>query len=184
LLQIIGLHSAIVSADNNASMSTYEPKKKISALLKNVDAQLQEKVMLNLKFGDFLFRESETPILDAEKFTDYCKQYIQFAKKIEAKTQDQDSDAFPHEKTEEVGADETNTDGNIVLSEEIKVLHSKGERLDEDYGGWTGILEAEEEDMEDAAEDSEHNLIEIGLHEITEKAISDFYAFSFSDDEF
>ena len=113
MLQIIGLHSAIVSADNNASMSTYEPKKKISALLKNVDAQLQEKVMLNLKFGDFLFRESETPILDAEKFTDYCKQYIQFAKKIEAKTQDQDSDAFPHEKTEEVGADETNTDETV-----------------------------------------------------------------------
>jgi len=65
------------------------------------------------KFGDFLLRESDKPILDAEKFTDYCKQYIQFAKKIEAKTQDQDSDAFPHEKTEEVGADETNTDETV-----------------------------------------------------------------------
>lgn len=91
----------------NGIMSTYEPNKKISALLKNVDAQLQEKVMLNLKFEDFLLRESDKPILDAETFTDYCTQYIQSTKTI---TKDQNSDAFPHEKTEEVGADETNTD--------------------------------------------------------------------------
>jgi len=60
--------------------------------------------------------------------------------------------------------------GNIVLSEEIKVLHSKGESLDEDYGGWTGILEAEEEDMEDAAEDSEPDSNEIGEGDVEKES--------------